>query len=1013
VNPIVQQILDEAKEKRNESSVDKYLQVRGKYANPVLLEIELKRQGHDDKSIAWMLKYQKDPLRAEIEGAPTEPWMLPIEATVAGAVVGGKIGGLPGAVVGGAAGLISEVATGIVGEKVGEKHPYLAFPAAIVTGIIAGGLADKAIRRGATRIVQTTGKIVHPQTVAESIEAIKEGARRGLPVPFEVMEEINSEIPRLTGREFSGRGQRVGLVGISKDPKVPLPKWKKHLFEFFWPYSTVNGYDELLKARGKVKGFSHRSDEFVTKLFKKLEPFDSDTSQDIFMYLDGRLSLEDIRLTDARPVAKQMKWITERIGKAGVNAGVFSQGVYDAHKGKYIKYLYAKHIFGPDGVDMTMTKTQAGPKMDWRVITKRENMTLAQKKAYGLLEDAQLAVPVGMGQALEDIGRANFHKVIHDTGNVFDSKIDVPGYGSMDIDEVASEIKNMKPFFFSDRYPKEPEMVERFNNLNIAFDEFQKGLLDSGYRYSDLARMPNKPIVWGALSDKLVPKPIYDDIIPLEMGTDAWSRAFYQISGTQKIAKVALSPPTMVRNMVANIGQINMSGIPLKDVLFDIIPTAGKSMKTGSRNYIKFKRLGGFKTNWVESEINEVMETWSNEVLKRGKGSWASVPGALKKLSKFYGKIDDFYKLGIFEYHIKNGMNDGDAFLEAMKWGMDYSLAPRSIKTLSRKYLPFVTYQYKIAPLMYESLRRSIERKQIPVMMKYPLIPHMVAAFVRDNQDISEDEWDKMMQDLPTVIKDSRSYMVSPWKSPEGNWQWVNLEYFFPWGNWFKIMREVKQGEILDAIGEFGLNPILEIAKTFTGITRGRTPIDQFTGEPIYNQIDSPGQKMFKTTEFIYNKFAPGWMTKFGPAYYTYLAGEKIFSDDEQAGKDKWGRTITPEVALARWLGVNVTAVSGKQIAAIRQKQVNDITDELKRIIANPKTDDEDRKKALKYYRKMMEEILGRKQGISERTWRELGHLIATGFKETKLTLTDIYNEIRAGETNPALKELRDSDTEK
>ena len=71
-------------------------------------------------------------------------------------------------------------------------------------------------------------------------------------------------------------------------------------------------------------------------------------------------------------------------------------------------------------------------------------------------------------------------------------------------------------------------------------------------------------------------------------------------------------------------------------------------------------------------------------------GSYFKILTAVKKLARYYGKIDDINKHAIFVQMRKSGHTVDESVLEAMKWGMDYSLASRSVKHLTKHLVPFL-----------------------------------------------------------------------------------------------------------------------------------------------------------------------------------------------------------------------------------------------------------------------------------------------------------------------------------
>ncbi len=142
--------------------------------------------------------------------------------------------------------------------------------------------------------------------------------------------------------------------------------------------------------------------------------------------------------------------------------------------------------------------------------------------------------------------------------------------------------------------------------------------------------------------------------------------------------------------------------------------------------------MGLFHTNWFVTEINDVLQ----EFRKIESGRIDQILSAVKNVAKYYGRIDDISKFAIFLQMRKAGAPIDKAAIEAMKWGMDYSLTSRSIKGLRQTIMPFATYQYKIAPLIAESLR-----KRPWVLAKFALIYPAAKLAAMALHDLDDDDW--------------------------------------------------------------------------------------------------------------------------------------------------------------------------------------------------------------------------------------------------------------------------------
>jgi len=281
-----------------------------------------------------------------------------------------------------------------------------------------------------------------------------------------------------------------------------------------------------------------------------------------------------------------------------------------------------------------------------------------------------------------------------------------------------------------------------------------------------------------------------------------------------------------------------------------------------------------------------------------------------------------------------------------MKWGMDYSLASRSVKHLRRHLVPFLSYQYKIAPLIAESLK-----KRPWVITKFMAVPFAMEALTRSMFDLDDEDWEDLEKQLPAYIKKSESMMVLPWKTPEGQWQWVNAEYFFPWGNYLNLGRDVSEGDAGEIYKGLGIsNPYLDIARMVASAKRDQPPQHPFYGTPLYNQLDPAPMKAAKVVQFLAFTWMPSMLSPDkGALGYTIKAVE--------GDRDKWDKKVTPSQAFARWFGFNIVAVSPAQTRAIAAVNVQDLRKELYRIKNDPQKSDEQKAGAERRYREKLAEI--------------------------------------------------------
>jgi hypothetical protein len=413
-----------------------------------------------------------------------------------------------------------------------------------------------------------------------------------------------------------------------------------------------------------------------------------------------------------------------------------------------------------------------------------------------------------------------------------------------------------------------------------------------------------------------------------------------------KIGKTAVNLPTIARNTISNILQLNMSGTPLYEIPV-YMTQAGKVLLEKGQMWKQMRADGIFKTNWSAGEISEVMgavRKWET-----GEGLMSKSVGFVKDIAKYYGKIDDFFKATKYLELLKNGATRQEATLEAQKWGMDYSLVHPAVKWARRHVMPFVSYQYKIAPLIAESMV-----KRPWVIAKYAAVPYLMYEAAQKSLNLTDDDWKKLQKELPLFIKKSGSYAILPWKSPEGNAQWVNMEYFLPWQNFMAIKRDIKEGNPGEVISKdigFG-GPWIDIGVMVKSLHGSTPPEDPFSGRPIYNALDTPTTKALSMAKWVYERFSPAMLTDTGAMGKTMraMSGEV----------DKYGRKVTPESAAGSWLGLNIVSPTPKQVALERNAQIKELKTALIRKMVDPTVDPQEKLRARDEFKKRVLEVTGR-----------------------------------------------------
>ncbi len=650
------------------------------------------------------------------------------------------------------------------------------------------------------------------------------------PGPGEKAENLwREKVAAPVSRKIGTAAARVLNRIESPEKRRRATRFYHHFREFWNPGATLPHREEWLAARARAMGNHAEALQFIDRVFKQLDILPPEIKHSLFQVLDGQVPIEILpesmevnvpaptgklgelkretaaaayglagkqppagatvtRTVKPRELARQLRARSDTIGRIMVDIGILDEKQFAAWEGRYVHYMYGYHILGDDAP----IAVGNGGRVDLsETLGRNKDLTPEQRRELGWIEDAAIAVPVGMGKALTDIAKWDYlAKIAANPEWVWQPGIvslplgkplekPVKGrtrrYVKLTIGKLVAESAKYEELA---RLHPNAEIEERSRILKEALDRARQ---ETANIPEDFVQINGRS--YGPLDGAYVRKPIADDLTPvLGQFTESMGKAaktILEVSNMAmaafKMGKVALNPPTAFRNVISNIIQVNLSGLSLPDTIRACI-AAAESMKTQDNYHAEARRMGLFNTSWAATEINDILD----EFRKAEGGRIDKLLVLVKHLAKYYGGIDDFFKLALYRSRREAGASMDAAAVHALKWGMDYSLASRSVKTARRFYMPFLTYFYKITPLLAEAIA-----KRPWTVAKYALIPAATKMLAMGLHDLDDDDWEELERQLPQYIKKSGSMIVMPWKTDKDQWQWVNLEYFFPWGNWF------------------------------------------------------------------------------------------------------------------------------------------------------------------------------------------------------------------------------------
>jgi len=507
------------------------------------------------------------------------------------------------------------------------------------------------------------------------------------------------------------------------------------------------------------------------------------------------------------------------------------------------------------------------------------------------------------------------------------------------------------------------------------------------------------PTSWlGEVGGEFIAKPIYLDLKPIltRLEQESGDIAGVAIRGTAlsiflfKLGKAALNFPTGFRNIISNLLQNNLRGRPLQLVIHDWqkafrAMVRGEDMITtidGKKVNLlqEFHESGaGGKTQWSE-EFRSLLGEYEHRWKESGRNyaqNWFSFMEFLVKISKYYGLIDVLAKYSIYRQLRTTGRLNAlglasgkpvsirEAADESQKYGMDYSLASRSIKQGRKFLLPFITYQYKASYLVYDA---AIRRPW--VLAKWVLLMWGGAGGWSLSRELSQlftgmddEEFDRQVRNLAWYVKEKRTYMPLPFLNAQGKIMYFDGSYFMPWGTIYNMFTDTSQHEWSEAFKGLGMgNPFLTAFHALTSRKKGKPATDPFTGMPIWNVTDTQPEKWNKISAWIENLVFPGMFenwhvpkaTKRGafPMSYDYL--KHLVTGKEW--KDKWG-SIRGFEQLGRHIGLNTVVANYKQAKAMERARIKNLNAAMGKKIHSRKLSQEDIYKLRKRTREQVRKI--------------------------------------------------------
>jgi hypothetical protein len=218
--------------------------------------------------------------------------------------------------------------------------------------------------------------------------------------------------------------------------------------------------------------------------------------------------------------------------------------------------------------------------------------------------------------------------------------------------------------------------------------------------------------------------------------------------------------------------------------------------------------------------------------------------------------------------------------------------------------MPFITFQYKMIPLMYEIIKKHPTR-----LLPYIALAYTIPAVVAAGNGIDDDDAEKLRKALSSNLRRKHDMYLLPFKDDAGRWQFVDIGYFMPWQMPIDMVRYSGQAGYKALTGEgreatkdaaeafrassLLSNPVLNVAAALT------TGVDPFTDRPIADKRDPAQKQIADVMAYAWSLTAPSLLASYG-------ALGQLISKESGTGMNKYGEPAnTYGQIAARTMGVN------------------------------------------------------------------------------------------------------------
>ena len=499
-----------------------------------------------------------------------------------------------------------------------------------------------------------------------------------------------------------------------------------------------------------------------------------------------------------------------------------------------------------DAAPWQVRRAQGGQLVIWR------DFTPAERQQMGELDEAKYAVAVTISQLAHDIEVAKYFAWVADAHAL--EPAGVPG--------------------------------ERI----VTAQEFQA--LAGDIRKGRFVRVPDTVVAkttgvkrYGALADKLIPAPIWNDIRQLNNRTKPFGDKFDQLLRLWKMNKTVLSPVTHLNNTLANFFMADMHDVEPSDVIqaLEVLSQYGRGEAAAVKTIEGFEDSGALHGTFVNAEmktelikplldqlraevtvqmgdmdaqigLNQIVslindKQWVKAVTALQFSQGASyAKGFVDALAKAYQGEDSVFRLAKYLSDLEGGMSEREAGKNAREAFLDYDISAPWVQNMRATAFPFVAFTYRMIPMMLQIAAHKPWK-----IAKYAALFELASMLMMAMGGVGDEEWARIKKLLPQSKTGPSPFLVDRMipvgKDKYGRVVVLDINRWVPAADVFEI-----RGEDANTLPWWGplmpAGPLATMLEVF-----GQKSL--FTGRDIVLATDTGTEAAAKRAEFIWKSMGP------------------------------------------------------------------------------------------------------------------------------------------------------------